>query len=244
MKCKLAFFLLLAIYVSSCEKDSTINKADNQSPKKGIDVDHSVYRDKTGPTGKVEYEFVSSESNSKLKSTQGVYIQDFDFVASNSSSIKTTLTTAVAFEHSSYAPDNYILVDKDLNEGAGGKYIYLIYRRGDDANQAIKGIEARAGKALAVPPAYYLPPDNDLVITRNFNSSLYEGPAMDLNDGAGGDYIWVYKSWDSKRGGPFKEIGVISGNSSSIQPPAGWVKLNLDMNRGAGGKYIYICGKR
>lgn len=40
-----------------------------------------------------------------------------------------------------------------------------------------------------------------------------------------------------------KEVGVIYGNSSSIQPPSPWVRVGSDLNKGAGGDYIYFCVK-
>jgi hypothetical protein len=40
------------------------------------------------------------------------------------------------------------------------------------------------------------------------------------------------------------EVIVIRGGSSGIQPPAGYVKINADLNAGAGGDYIYACYKK
>ncbi|HEU4366265.1 MAG TPA: hypothetical protein VFT13_12465 [Candidatus Krumholzibacteria bacterium] len=40
------------------------------------------------------------------------------------------------------------------------------------------------------------------------------------------------------------EVMVIRGSSSGIQPPAGYVKINADLNAGAGGDYIYVCYKK
>jgi hypothetical protein len=39
----------------------------------------------------------------------------------------------------------------------------------------------------------------------------------------------------------YAEIGVLSGNSDTIQPPVGWIKYPADLNEGAGGDYIYFC---
>ncbi|MBB4600472.1 hypothetical protein HNQ93_000048 [Hymenobacter luteus] len=71
----------------------------------------------------------------------------------------------------------------------------------------------------------------------------------DLNDGSGGRFIASYQSKDVRDGGPI-EVGVIAGNSSSISPPMGWIKIDnvngygVDLNEGAGGDYIYFCIKR
>ncbi len=40
------------------------------------------------------------------------------------------------------------------------------------------------------------------------------------------------------------ELAVIYGDSSSIQCPAGFTKLEIDLNQGAGGDFIYLCLKR
>ena len=40
------------------------------------------------------------------------------------------------------------------------------------------------------------------------------------------------------------EIMVIYGGSSNIQPPAGYTKINVDLNQGAGGDFIYVCYKK
>ncbi|MDH3198244.1 MAG: hypothetical protein OEO21_08390 [Candidatus Krumholzibacteria bacterium] len=40
------------------------------------------------------------------------------------------------------------------------------------------------------------------------------------------------------------EVIVIYGGSSGIQPPAGYVRINADLNAGAGGDYIYLCYKK
>ena len=39
------------------------------------------------------------------------------------------------------------------------------------------------------------------------------------------------------------EVTVIRGGSG-VQPPAGWVRVNADLNAGAGGDYIYLCYKK
>jgi len=43
---------------------------------------------------------------------------------------------------------------------------------------------------------------------------------------------------------PISEVTVIRGGSASIPPPAGYTKINMDLNAGAGGDYIYVCYKR
>ena len=40
------------------------------------------------------------------------------------------------------------------------------------------------------------------------------------------------------------EVTVIYGGSSGIQPPAGYIKVNVDLNYYVGGDFIYVCYKR
>jgi hypothetical protein len=40
------------------------------------------------------------------------------------------------------------------------------------------------------------------------------------------------------------EVTVIYGGSAGIQCPAGYTKVNVDLNRNAGGDYIYVCYKK
>lgn len=40
------------------------------------------------------------------------------------------------------------------------------------------------------------------------------------------------------------EVTVIAGGSWGIQPPAGWTKIEVDLNRNAGGAYIFACYKK
>lgn len=64
----------------------------------------------------------------------------------------------------------------------------------------------------------------------------------DLNEGVSGTYIRAIQSKSPNAGLPL-EIGVLSGNSSNIQPPVGWSKASIDLNEGAGGDFIYFCVK-
>lgn len=76
--------------------------------------------------------------------------------------------------------------------------------------------------------------------------------SIDLNAGAGGSYIYSFQSktpfvrqqsGGSVQSPAFLNVGILSGNSSSIQPPTGWQKYPNDLNEGAGGDFIYFCYK-
>ena len=40
------------------------------------------------------------------------------------------------------------------------------------------------------------------------------------------------------------DVVVITGDSAGIFPPAGFTKIDVDLNAGAGGKFIYLCYKK
>jgi hypothetical protein len=185
------------------------------------------------------YKFISSEGQGMDggSNNPGQYILDLEIIKGSSASA---------------GPESgYTKLDTDLNSGAGGKYIYLFFFRNtvnnhrgcDDGwshSTPISDVKVIAWQTLSVSktPDNFCPiytPDG-AVYPWNYKSS-------DLNDGAGGRYIYSYQSKASTPT-PIKEIGIVAGNNSSIQPPAGWVRTGDDLNAGAGGDYIYYCYKR
>lgn len=117
-------------------------------------------------------------------------------------------------------PNGYEQVGGDLNEGAGGDYIYLCVKRGTDVSKAINGLKIVMGKGAGAPAGY---------------QKLNE----DLNKGAGGKYIYLCIRRGSQN--PIHDIQVISSKSACAKAPDGYTMLSEDLNKGAGGKYIYLC---
>lgn len=72
-------------------------------------------------------------------------------------------------------PPGFTKIDQDLNKGAGGKYVYLCYKKAayDDA-KAIKSVTVIGGNSAEVPAPY----------------GFTKVPG-DLNAGAGGQYVYV-----------------------------------------------------
>lgn len=136
----------------------------------------------------------------------------------------------------SSVPYGYIKLDHDLNEGAGGRYLYFAYHQGyensDSMDTAIRDIQFLVGDH-AYPQGYTVPRDPD--------GKPYEVVAVDLNMGAGGKYIYTCFTRNSRAGDLISRLTVISGSSSNIQPDPPFKKINTDLNQGAGGKYIYLC---
>ena len=123
------------------------------------------------------------------------------------------------------APSGYTKIDVDLNKGAGGKYIYLVYKKGSGSTGVIDIIVV-TGKNTNAPPGY----------TR-IN--------VDVNEDAGGDYMYLCKRFGNA--GETKQYGIIDlqvliGGKGSL--PKDYTSIGIDLNRNAGGEWIYLCCKR
>ncbi|TGE21343.1 hypothetical protein E5K00_13720 [Hymenobacter aquaticus] len=160
------------------------------------------------------------------------------------------------------AQTGYTKLNLDLNKGAGGKYIYLCFSRNRVEDHGyttswegnlgrtmdkfpVRKFEVYGGAGMGWVAGAWWPDYTFLDIIWNPTSGFINSyKQIDLNDGAGGDALYAFLSKNSGEGAPFKEVGIIAGNSSSIQPPAGWKRHNADLNKGAGGDYIYFCYKQ
>lgn len=156
----------------------------------------------------------------------------------------------------------YKRIDVDLNKGAGGRYFWLCFIRNpkhlvltpeprnltvEEVRGPVTGITASARRVGGSLDDIFSYPYKMFVLAcwkPTFGAINEHYGAVDLNDGAGGKYIYAFHSKANSLGAPFKEVGVLYGNSESIQPPAGWERDNQDLNEGAGGDYIYFCFKR
>lgn len=149
----------------------------------------------------------------------------------------------------------YTLIDYDLNSGASGCFIYLAYKRTDDPAKAITGLIILAGKQYGSD--YYLSHPITFSDKRYYLAPYADGDADygDLNDGAGGEHLYLYYSKDEGRPGVWqhrshKITNLTISNSSSV--PSGFDDVVFkhydpkssgtvcDLNSGAGGKYIYL----
>lgn len=158
---------------------------------------------------------------------------------------------------SNIAPsEGHIRINVDLNKGAGGKYIYLTFTRNplysyenDGAHAPITyNIPLTHLKVVSYSQFEYNNPF-ERVAPGEYYRHLYKfidgnSIPIDLNDGAGGKYVFGHVSRQALYGSPIKEVGVLYGNSSQIQPPSGWVKVSGDLNENAGGDYIYFCYRK
>ncbi|CAO5256601.1 MULTISPECIES: hypothetical protein [unclassified Frankia] len=129
------------------------------------------------------------------------------------------ITNLTVLIDSEPAPSGWTKIDKDLNAGAGGAYLYFAFERG--SGQPITNVIFLLSKDDSAPPTY----------TRI---------DVDLNKGAGGDYIYAAFTKDPTQGSPIADLDVILGDNAGIQPQSPWRRYDVDLNKGAGGKYIYL----
>jgi hypothetical protein len=153
--------------------------------------------------------------------------------------------------------DDYHKIPVDLNEGAGGKYIYLYYKKNSYGGDAISYINVRTNCCLAPVSVSY-------PYMKKLGLAFSNGRWTDLNQGAGGHYIklegsevettvayinhqlmhglpvgWIPPDYLT----PIKDILIIS-STSRLSSFEDWIFINADLNKGAGGKYIYLCYKK
>ncbi len=127
------------------------------------------------------------------------------------------------------------VLEKDLNDGAGGDYVYLGWTTTTDPNSAITGVKILNYEG-----------DNPPATKTSDGVTWYlanDGVAVDLNEEAGGDYLFLYVTKDQSYGIPLSAVGYTNNNAS---PGTGYDKvLNFsggwqDVNEKAGGEYIYL----
>ena len=138
-----------------------------------------------------------------------VYISDISFVLGESP----------------YVPSGYTRIPTDLNHGALGEYIYLVFKTTSDPKEAINGLNVFAGTRASgwpIQPGYIRIP-------------------QDLSLGAGGKFVYCCYTKTSLNP-PIKGLCVIKGKSPHVYPPdESWVKIMQDCNQGARGSFVYIC---
>lgn len=209
---------------------------------KGDSISKGIFRDKPITNGNDDVVVLySSESNLKAVGASGGtgYIYNLKTSVRSGNSAPATI-------------DGYTKIPVDLNEGAGGKYIYLYYLKGSDADHALCYINIRTSSTPFIFTSY--PYINTL------GTSFGSGGWTDLNQGAGGHFIvmegcskdnidsWLHDIlsnawWYPQDQRPIKDILIIS-SSKGLSSYPGWILINVDLNRGAGGKYIYLCYKK
>jgi hypothetical protein len=121
----------------------------------------------------------------------------------------------------STTPAGYEKIDKDLNKGAGGNYIYLYYSKRTDLEPITSLYVAVGDSSNVTVPEGYTKIDSD------------------LNKGAGGKYIYLCYTRNPYFGS-IKGLEVTFGDDIV----SGYTKIDVDLNKGCGGEYIYLWYKK
>ena len=144
----------------------------------------------------------------------------------------------------------YTVIDRDLNDGAGGKYIYCGYKTTTDVNISLKDLRISIDRDADT----YTAPENSSLYTvagvspTSQNTGDADG-IVDLNKDAGGDYLYYFATKDAKAGDPILEIIVDNSVNANGYDTVKYLNsanfnTNADANKGAGGDDIYTHVKR
>ncbi len=132
------------------------------------------------------------------------------------------------------------IVRKDLNDGAGGDYIYLGFTDTQkNPNYALTGL-----RLLNVPKEDKLENPPKTYTADGVEWQLVEY-GTDLNDDAGGDYIYLYYTDEYFYDFPIVDIGWCGTDDASVLEENQYPVLNfngewLNVNNNADGKEIYL----
>ena len=140
----------------------------------------------------------------------------------------------------SFKPYGWKRINYDLNKGARGHYVNLLYKTGTDVTEAITDIYLWVGDTNTS--------EKDMTFEgRTYTRSSYNGDEDflrskgDLNTKAEGAYIFVYYTKDNTNFTPARAITDITVDDNS----AFAVGMNggftpCDLNKDAGGDYLYM----
>ncbi len=167
-------------------------------------------------------------------------------------------------------PSGYTLIDKDLNKGAGGDYMYLCYSTTDSFSAALDGLIVDNKKSnSSIPTSVYSNTSIPMIYScgmwkldyrmldnprnKKTNSVYYSRIDTDLNKDAGGDYIYLYKQIKTSNiTSKIQSLDIlVSDHKINDSKYNGYNVLkwysdsstNADLNRKAGGAYIYLLYK-
>ena len=137
----------------------------------------------------------------------------------------------IIYGNSACPPSGYTKIEKDLNKGAFGEYVYLCYSTDSSEGSPITDI--------------FLASVSNKDYGKNFKPPRnYEVIQKDLNKGAGGRYIYLcYTRESSAR--PIVEVSVIQGDVNVKPPDSSWTRVEQDCSEGATGilNYTFIIYK-
>lgn len=163
----------------------------------------------------------------------GKYIKELTVVSNGNSGNAKNILINQGFE----------VLERDLNQGADGDYIYIGYKTTDNADEAITSLVIMDGGAYAYSASE---PKTRVIGKYTYQpvktaENWYNG---DLNRKAGGADLFLWYSTSDRSGGVITKLDVTeSWNKSNLyarRSTGSDVGDPCDMNRKAGGKYLYL----
>jgi hypothetical protein len=253
---------LVAFNFYSCNKnDVQTNQVNEEGLKtvpffevaKGDSIAKGILREKPKFDDDMEVLFTSESIGNQLKATETSERYVSLWNAQKSWPIKYICDLKTHVSRKNNAPatitidgHTYYKIPVDLNEGAGGKWIYLYYRYIDGTGNPAHvrdGLISIDAKSQGAPIL-----DADGLFERAGKEA--NGHWADLNDGAGGKYVKLqalhWHSYVNYTGNIITDIAITSSSNSSTYyygetgNIGTWHRVNVDLNDGAGGKYIYL----
>ncbi len=178
----------------------------------------------------------------------------------------TDLTVISGSTASIEAPPGFFKIPQDLNDGAGGKYVFLCYRKDPEATEFVTDIRVIVGRrpGMAAPEGFCkIEQDTNAGAGGRFvyicykksergakvlNVAVLPGDPLpgyaftrcpqNLNEGTRGRKLFL--SFQPEKT-PITNLAVVEGRSDLVPPPPGFYRETIDLNKGARGKYVYIC---
>lgn len=138
----------------------------------------------------------------------------------------------------------YTIIDKNLNSGTGGMYIYLGYKTTTDYAKAVKQLQIKA----SMEPMWYMQYGYDAVPMTDTSDKEFLDSYGDLNCGCGDGkvqvYLWYSKA-AAKNENPITSISFVNSKASGEHNIYyEYDHLNYHLNYGVGGEKIYISVNR
>lgn len=233
----LAFIAIVGFIFTSCQKEEAelVNEQSSLELEKTAVPFFELAKGDSLPEGflRQKPDFSDNEEATILFTTEVKPGLKASGTASNPYGYPLTYMT-VSSSTSSGIPTGYIPVD--LNEGAGGNWIYLKC----EFTSGNKGYDKIGVPSYTFQKTNRFQADYTLICRTGTNL-----PA-NLNKNAGGKNIYFGvdpngHSYDEDN--LIRQVMIVSSTSSSITY-SGWTKVYTDLNLGAGGKYIYLFYKK
>ena len=205
-----------------------------------LTTNYSTYNGSTDPNTYLKLDgsigFISLNAN--LSPAEAYFSSPFDYITDvmligAGKSINDLKTT--------YRKQGWTLVDKDLNAGAGGAYVFLLYKTKSSPGSSglpitdfyvkISGSSGHPETITSNGRTYWL--------TSGGGNNDFNNGGRDLNRSAGGNYIHLYYTKEAVSPARALTGITIDGNSVGAVVANGGTSA-ADLNSGAGGDYIYM----